>query len=112
MRTETPITVREKAPVPLRPTMRWVSAPEGSLYKKFVFKSTEERNRFIVDILEYERVCGHSATMKIAEGCVMMSLITHDIGVVTELDKEFAREADVVYKDVTETYISSHDNWP
>lgn len=89
--------------VPLRPVMRWITASGGSLFKRFSFKNTSERNRFVRELLDYEESVGHSATLKVTDNEVMIALITHDLGVITEIDKEFANVVDLIYKDVVET---------
>lgn len=88
---------------PLRPTMRWVVAKGGSLFKKFEFKDGTERNRFVAELLEYEIEAQHSAVVKIDAMTVMVAIQTKDLGALTALDKEYANTADAIYKDVIET---------
>lgn len=88
---------------PLRPTMRWVVAKGGSLFKKFEFKDGGERNRFVAELLDYELEAQHNAVLKIDGMSVMVAIQTKDLGALTELDKEYANTADTIYKDVIET---------
>ncbi len=73
---------------------------DGKLNKKFMFESYEDRNRFLKSILEYETQIGHHASLNVESLEVMISLITKDVDKVTELDKEYARYADVVRRDL------------
>jgi len=72
----------------------------GSLNKKFMFENYGDRNRFLHSMLEYETQAGHHASYDISELEVTINLITKDVNKVTELDKEFARYADKVRKDL------------
>ena len=78
---------------------KW-STKDGKLSKKFMFESYDDRNEFIKSILEYESEVGHHCEMKISENDVTISLLTKDVNKVTELDKEFAKYADTVRKDL------------
>lgn len=77
--------------------------------KKFSFMSQDARNKFVVDLLEYEQKIGHNAMMTIDEDSVTLDLRTKDIDQVTELDKEYASFADVLFKDIV--YNSSSDEF-
>lgn len=88
---------------PIRPTNKWIIASGGSLFKKFFFVDNDERNRFLFALLEYEVLKGHSAEMKVKDREVMIAVLTKDLDMVTELDKEYAAEADLIYKDVIQT---------
>lgn len=90
---------------PLRPVMRWIVASGGSLFKRFKFKNIQERNRFVFELLEYEASVQHNATIKVTENEVLVAVITNDLNVVTELDREYADQADMIYKDIVETAI-------
>lgn len=68
--------------------------------KKFEFRTQKHRNDFIKILLEYEDEVEHNAKMVVNEGLVVLMLQTKDVEKVTELDKEYAKYADAVYKDV------------
>lgn len=68
--------------------------------KKFEFRTQSHRNEFVKQLFEYEDEVGHNAKMVVNEGLVVLMLQTKDIERVTELDKEYAKYADAVYKDV------------
>src|SRR5262245_44444574 len=78
------------------PTSKWMNN-DGCLEKTYHFLSIKIRNQFIADILEYEESVGHNATMFIKERSIELSLTTKDTDKISELDKEYARHADLVY---------------
>jgi len=69
------------------------------LRKIFKFSKQEARNRFVKKILAYEDETQHNAVITVDEGQVTLDVRTKDIDQITELDKEYARYADVLYKD-------------
>ena len=87
--------------VAIIPVDRWTKTSEpATLRKTFKFFSIKSRNRFVVRLLQYEAETQHNAVMTVEEGSVMLNLFTKDVDQVTELDKEYAKFADVLYKDV------------
>ena len=91
--------------VPVIVTDKWKKS-ENSLIKTYKFISNELRNDFVRQLLIHEEKVGHNATMTIQHETVTLTLQTHDIEQVTELDKEYAKAADELYKDVV--YSLSH----
>jgi len=79
---------------------KWKIDDSKKLSKKFIFESYEDRNRFIQSLLEYETQLGHHASFNIDELEVKISLSTKDVSKVTELDKEYAKYADTVRRDL------------
>lgn len=73
---------------------------DGHYVKTYVFQSIQHRNAMIKCLLEYEENVKHCATISIEEGSVMISVSTKTVDTITELDREYARYADQVYKDV------------
>lgn len=92
-----------EGPAPLRAGTRWITASGGSLFRKFSFLDNSERNRFVSEVLEFEESSGHFGTMKVTDRTVMLALITDGLRVATELDKEYAHAADLIYKEVIAT---------
>jgi pterin-4a-carbinolamine dehydratase len=92
--------------VPVIATNKWKKS-ENSLIKTYKFISNELRNDFVRQLLIHEENVGHNATMSIQTETVTLTLQTHGIDQVTELDKEYARAADELYKDVV--YSLSND---
>ena len=85
--------------LPVVPMNTWKKSDEYYV-KKFEFRVQKHRNEFIKQLLEYEDDVGHNAKMVVNEGLVVLMLQTKDIDRVTELDKEYSKYADAVYKDV------------
>jgi pterin-4a-carbinolamine dehydratase len=87
---------------------KWKVDDSKKLNKKFMFESYDDRNRFIQSLLEYEVQLGHHASFEINELEVKVSLLTKDVGKITELDKEYAKYADTVRRDLV---YKSNDEW-
>jgi len=86
---------------------RWREA-DGALYKTYRFRRMQDRNAFVSLLLTYEANCEHSADIHISEDAVSLKLQTKDLGKATELDKEYAKYADVLFRDLV--YSSTHGN--
>lgn len=91
------------------PVDKWevVESPRR-LRKSYKFMSREKRNEFVASLFEYEIKVGHNATLTVDEEKVTLDLRTKDIDQITELDKEYASYADVLFKDVV--YNSSKED--
>lgn len=83
------------------PTDRWeiVDSPKR-LRKSYKFMTNELRNLFVENLFEYEKTIGHNAKITIEESKVTLDLYTKDVDQITELDKEYSKYADVLFKDV------------
>lgn len=92
------LPIRPSEPgAPVIPASRWREA-SGALYKEYAFRRSLDRDDFVVQLLAYEASVGHSAEIRIVSGQVSLRLSTHDTGHVTELDREYARYADVLFR--------------
>ena len=87
------------SPVPITWTV--LKNPER-LSKKFTFKNTESRNFFITELLEYEATNHHHAAIQIDELAVIINVHTKDMSSVTELDFEYKKQTDLIFKDSAE----------
>lgn len=87
--------------LPVVPMNTWKKS-QDSYVKKFEFRLQEQRDMFIKNLLNYEADVGHHAKMVINKDLVVLMLQTKDVNIVTELDKEYAKHADSVYKDVVQ----------
>lgn len=85
---------------PVVPMDRWALEDRKRLRKLYTFKTTNERNQFVFLLLQYEEVKMHHAEMLIDHNSVLLRLCTKDIDSLTDLDKEYAKCADILYKDV------------
>jgi pterin-4a-carbinolamine dehydratase len=87
--------------VAIIPTNKWVTSKDPpSIKKKYQFLSQKSRNSFINGLLEYEEESHHNAKISIEEDNVFISLVTKDVEQVTEIDKEYARFADELFRDL------------
>lgn len=90
------------------PVEKWVTTKDpATLRKTFKFRSMELRNRFVRKLLQYELETQHNAILTIEEDSVFVNLYTKDVNQVTELDKEYSKFADIIYKDIV--YNSSDE---
>lgn len=93
--------------VPLVVLEKWKILESGSMSKKYLFESIEDRNRFLISILNYEQENGHYAKVTVTDKQVTLELITHDVNKITELDKSYAKYADIIRRDIA--YNLSHE---
>ncbi len=100
-----PVQPKEGQP-PILPAERWRNVNDA-LHKTYKFRRLVDRNQFVVSLLAYEQVVGHNAELVIAEQQINLKLQTKDINRITELDKEYARYADVLFKDIV--YNNEHE---
>ena len=84
---------------PIIATNSWVKK-DNKIQKKYEFMSKEMRNEFVTQLFEHEEEVGHHAKFSVEEDSVTLTLQTKDVEQITELDKEYAKFADVLYKDI------------
>lgn len=95
-----PIEPTEGQGKPIVPMDRWQLVDKKRLLKVFRFKTLAQRNQFVFNLLQFEELTQHSATMTIDDDSVAFTVWTKEAGCVTDLDKDYAKAADVIYKDV------------
>jgi 4a-hydroxytetrahydrobiopterin dehydratase len=100
-----PITPQETE-APIFPVDRWREV-DGALYKTYTFRRMSDRTAFVMGLMAYEEQVDHSADIHIDHDTVDLRLHTKDIGKVTEIDKEYAKYADLLWKDLV---YSVYDN--
>lgn len=93
-----PVSPKE-AEAPVLPVERW-KTDGGQLSKTYKFRRPEDRNAFVQELFLYEQEVQHNATIIVTEGHVKLVLYTKDLDKVTELDKEYAKYADVLFRDL------------
>ena len=71
------------------------------LLRTFVFQNLQQRTLFLEELMSAEEAHGHFAKITIEGLDVTVEVWTHDLGMVTELDKEYAHNCDVLYDDVS-----------
>lgn len=83
------------------PVEKWSTTKDPARMRKtYKFSSVDFRNTFVKKLLAYEQQTQHNAIMTIEEGSVLLILYTKDLDQVTELDKEYAKFADLLFRDV------------
>lgn len=95
---ELPVEPKEPQ-LPVLPVERWRDV-DGWLVKTYVFRRTNDRVRFVTDLLSYEQTQQHNAVITVYGNEVGLRLRTEGMERPTDLDKEYARYADVLFKDV------------
>jgi len=94
------LPVRTREPhVPVIAIDRWREV-EGALYKTYRFRREEDRADFVTLLLAHEAQAAHHAQIKVDEGEVELRLTTKDVDRVTERDKEYARYADLLFREL------------
>lgn len=93
-----PIDPKE-AEAPILATDRW-RIDNGVLVKQYLFRRPGDRDKFLMGLLDYERQVQHNAVIVVQADKVALKLTTHDVDRITELDKEYSRFADVLFRDV------------
>lgn len=95
--------------VAIVPTEKWEKVKSPTRIRKtFKFMSNSARNQFVSSLFEYEEEIGHHAMMTVDDGQVTLDIRTKDIDQITEIDKEYAKFADVLFKDIV--YSPSADD--
>jgi pterin-4a-carbinolamine dehydratase len=85
--------------VPVIAVERWREV-DGKLLKTYHFRREGDRDTFLLGLLDYEKQVKHNALIVIQGDKVAVRLMTHDTDRISELDKEYAQYADIIYKDV------------
>lgn len=75
------------------------ASPER-FYKEYIFDNTTQVLAFLAEVLKYQKSANHSGTQKIEDNKVSIEVYTHNIDRITELDQEYTRQTDFIYKDV------------
>lgn len=68
--------------------------------RKFRFDQKHTVISFINECLKHEMVNKHTGTYKIDDLEVTVEVYTHDLDRITELDQEFTKSVDDIYRDV------------
>lgn len=85
--------------VPLIPMDRWVKTSE-TMTRTYSFMDGGQRNAFVKELLDHEEEVGHHAVITVEADKVTLLLQTEGIKRVSELDKEYAKWADELCKDI------------
>jgi len=98
--------------VPLRPQESWKEKKNPSrLVKTFEFFDEVQRNKFVFLLFDLEELMQHRAQITLASTGrhIRITICTPEAGVLTELDREFALEADNLYNESFDGYDSVYE---
>ena len=70
------------------------------LCRTYEFGNRSSCKNFINEILDYEDRCEHHAEIRCKGSNIVIEVFTHGVDCVTELDKDYAREADAIYDEM------------
>lgn len=93
-----PINAKEPVHVIIA-TERW-GMLDDKLVKTYNFLNQDDKVDFIVALMKYESSVGHHAALVMNRDKIVIQLQTKDLGKVTEIDKEYAKFADSLFKDI------------
>ncbi len=99
VKSNVPLSAREPEPV-LMASERWMQLKGVGLRKRFTFRRSSDRLAFIGGLLTYEGNVKHHARMVVDEDTVTLTVATKNVDVPTELDREYARYSDLLYRDI------------
>jgi pterin-4a-carbinolamine dehydratase len=80
---------------------KWFSkqSPER-LCRSYEFSDRRSARDFINELMDYEDRINHHAEIKCKGPTINVEIYTHGVDCVTELDKEYANEAELIYNDI------------
>lgn len=68
--------------------------------KKFKFKSHENFLNFMIAVFQYENNVKHNAKITVGYPEVVFEVWTHKLDEITDMDREYCREVDHIYKEL------------
>ncbi len=80
-------------------TWEVVESP-NRLLKDFEFSAYDQMQNFLLELMQYQEEVNHHSKITVDYRTVRVESYTHDVDDVTELDKELAAMADMIYRDV------------
>lgn len=90
----------DQAPIRVdRSEWRRLESPER-LVRSFQFDNYDHLMTFVIDILDYHKLSGHKGDLHVVDGEVSIEVWTKGLDRVTELDVEYVRAVDEIYRDV------------
>ena len=88
--------------VPIQPHVcSWETHSDPERFSKtYKFVSRDRLADFLSEVLRFENETGHHGTQKIDFDSVTIEVYTHTVNKITELDQEYIRAMDYIYKDI------------
>lgn len=100
----------KKIEIPIVPMDKWVLLRDPPrLSKTYRFRRAKDRSEFVKEMMDYEDKIGHHAQMQLYESEVVIEVNTSDVEKVTEVDKEYAKYSDEVYKEIVTMFKGEED---
>lgn len=88
-------------PIAPRTTSKWyVERNPERLCRTYEFNDRSTMRSFLDQLMDYEDRCGHHGNVHISGPTLRIEVHTHDLDGVTELDKEYANECDMIHEDM------------
>jgi len=88
-------------PISPRNESKWfVKQSPERLCRTYEFGDRGSARSFINELMDHEDHVNHHAEIKCRGPVVTIEVYTHGVDCVTELDKEYANEAELIYDDV------------
>lgn len=89
-------------PIAPRNENKWfVKQSPERLCRTYEFSDRSIARSFISELMDYEDRQNHHAEIKCKGPMVTVEVYTHDVDCVTEIDKEYANEAELIFEDVS-----------
>lgn len=90
---------REEVIKPKKMTWEIHTNPER-FSKRFLFDTRDRMISFVNEVMSYEDEVRHHGEIRVNHTEVDISVYTHDVNRITELDKEYIRSVDNIHRDV------------
>ena len=71
----------------------------GRLRREFDFSATDQLKFFLDNVVSYQEEVNHHGKILVIHNKVEIEVYTHDLEEVTNLDIQYAKEVDDIYKD-------------
>ena len=104
--------IHESSSTPIQPSkIEWDLEKEPERFiRKFEFQDRRRLIDFLNEIFDLEDEMGHHADIQVSNKSVIISINTHTLEKVTELDVEFTRSADKILRDVLDYSYDGREN--
>jgi len=95
------LTEQHMPVVPAKVKWEVVDGPERFV-RRFEFADRRRLIDFVNDVLIFEDELKHHGELKVGAEAVDISVYTHTVEAITELDQEYVRAVDEIYRDVSD----------
>jgi len=88
--------------LPIKPSkIKWTIEEEPERFvREFEFSNSQRLRDFVFEVLNYENEKNHNAKIIIESGSVIISVYTHTLNAITELDVEYTKAVNRIFRDV------------